>query len=119
MRFMSLIHIDEKIGPPPQSLMDAMGPYVEKALKSGIVFDTGGLAPAATTSRVRLSGGRISVLDGPFAEAKEMVGGYAILNCATKEEAVKAAEEFVQLHLEHWPECEIECEVRQIFGPND
>jgi hypothetical protein len=119
MRFMSVIYADESQGAPPQALMDAMGDLIERWTKSGRLVDTGGLAPKAETARVRLAGNRISVLDGPFSEAKEMIGGYAILECASKEEAVQATNEFVQLHLDHWPGCEVECEVRQIFGPND
>ena len=119
MRFMSMIRMSDQQGPPPQALMDAMGPLIERSFKGGWLLDTGGLAPAADGVRVRLSGGNVSVHDGPYSEAKELIGGYAVMEFATKEEAVQAARDFVQLHLEHWPEVEMECEVRQIFGPND
>jgi len=120
MRFMSLIYADESQGTPPQSLMDAMGELIERTTKSGLLVETGGLAPKATSSRVRLSGNHMTVTDGPFSEAKEMVGGYAIVECASKEEAIQATRDFLQLHLDHWPGCEVECEVRQIvFSPND
>jgi len=117
MRFMSVIYADESQGQPPQALMDAMDKLIERSTKSGLLVDTGGLAPKATSTRVRAANNKMSVIDGPFSEAKEMVGGYAILECASKEEAVQATKDFVQLHLDHWPGCEVECEVRQIFGP--
>ena len=119
MRFMSMIRMSENQGPPPQSLFDAMGPLVEKATREGWLVDTGGLSANADGVRVRLSGGKISIHDGPFSETKELVGGYAVMEFATKEQAVQAARDFVDLHLKHWPEVEMECEVRQIFGPND
>jgi hypothetical protein len=119
MRFMSFIKADENQGPPPQALMDAMGGLIEEAMKAGTLVDTGGLAPAADGIRVQLSGGKITVVDGPFSEAKELVGGYAVMNFNSKEEAVESAKQFLELHKKHWPEFQGACEVRQIFGPND
>lgn len=119
MRFMSMIWTDETQGPPPQALMDAMGPLMEEGFKSGTLIDTGGLSPAATSTNVRTSGGNITVVDGPFSEAKELVGGYAIMEYKSKEEAIEAAKQFLELHAKHWPEWVGGCEVRQIFGPND
>jgi hypothetical protein len=119
MRFMSLIKADENQGTPPQALMDAMGHLIEESTKAGNLIDTGGLAPTAMSTRVRLSGGNLSVVDGPFSETKELVGGYAVMEFKSKEEAVEAAKQFLELHKKHWPEFEGECEVRQIFGPND
>jgi hypothetical protein len=119
MRFMSFIYVDEGQGDPPQALYEAMGPVIEQGFKSGQLVDTGGLSPKEAAVNVRLAGNKISVTDGPFSEAKEMVGGYAVLECASREEAVQVAKDFLQLHLEHWPGCRARCEVRQIFGPND
>lgn len=119
MRFMSFIKHPENQGPPPQALMDAMGPFIDDWFKAGKLVDTGGLAPTAEGSRVRLSGKKINVIDGPFSEAKEIVGGWAILECSSREEAVEAGKAFMDLHLKHWPEFEGECEIRQIFGPRD
>jgi hypothetical protein len=119
MRFMSMIKADENQGNPPQALMDAMGRLIEESIKAGILIDTGGLAPTAMSTRVRLAHGNISVVDGPFSETKELVGGYAVMEFNSKEEAVEAAKQFLDLHKKHWPEFEGECEVRQIFGPND
>ena len=119
MRFMSLVKSAENQGQPPQALMDAMGQLIEDSLKAGILIDTGGLAPTSMSTRVRLSKGNLTVVDGPFSEAKEVVGGYAVTEFKSKEEAIEAAKQFMELHTKHWPGWEGECEVRQIFGPND
>jgi hypothetical protein len=83
------------------------------------MLDTGGLAPTAQSTRVRLSKGQISVIDGPFTEAKEVVGGYAQFEFKSKQEAIDAAVVFIGLHKKHWPGWEGETEIRQIFGPED
>jgi len=114
MRFLSIIRADEKQGPPPQALMDAMEPFIAEALKNGSLVQTGGLAPSAGGFRIRMSGGRLAVIDGPFAESKEVVGGYALIAAGTREEAVASTRAFMQLHLDHWPEWEGECEVREL-----
>ena len=119
MRFMSIIKAADNQGTPPQALMDAMGELIERSTNSGLLVDTGGLAPTSMGTRVRLSGGRLTVLDGPFSESKEVIGGYAVVECNSQEEAIAAAKEFLQLHARYWPEWEGECEVRQIFGPAD
>jgi hypothetical protein len=102
---------------PPQALMEAMGKFVQKSLAEGILLDTGGLRPSKDGARVRLTKGKITVTDGPFAESKEVIGGYAILNVASKAEALRVATEFMELHREHWPEFEGESEVRPMFEP--
>jgi hypothetical protein len=75
-----------------------------------------GLAPTAASARVRLSRGKLTVTDGPFTEAKEVVGGYAVFELKSKQEAVDAAVRFMELHKQHWPGWEGETEVREIFG---
>jgi hypothetical protein len=120
MRFMmSVITKSEDQGNPPQSLMDAMGELIERAVKAGTMVDTGGLAPAAMATTVRLQDGKLNVKDGPFSEAKEMIGGYAIMQFNSKEEAIQAAKDFMDLHIKHWPGWNGASEIRQIFGPND
>jgi hypothetical protein len=79
----------------------------------------GGLGPTALGARVRLSGGQVAVIDGPFSEAKEVIGGYAQFELKSKEEAVKSAVRFMELHKQYWPGWEGETEVRQMFGPED
>jgi hypothetical protein len=114
MPYFSIIRAAEQQGPPPQGLMDAMDVYVARTLKSGAVVSTGGLAASSAGVRVRVKNGRITVTDGPFIESKEMIGGYAVIAAATREEAIRSTREFMQLHVEHWPEWEGECELREL-----
>jgi hypothetical protein len=119
VRFMSFIRHSEshRASPPPKPLMDAMGEFVARSLKDGTVVDTGGLLPSKDGFRIRLSKRELSVTDGPFAESKEIIGGWAILEAPTKEGALRIAREFMELHRQHWPELEAECEVRPMFDP--
>jgi hypothetical protein len=119
MKYLSFVRSNESYrrAPPPPALMAAMGKHVEKSLKDGTLVDTGGLLPSSEGARVRLSGGQISVIDGPFSESKEVIGGWAILNASSKEEAIRIATEFLELHKKHWPEFDGECEVRPMFDP--
>jgi hypothetical protein len=117
MRFMMMVKCAENSGPPPKELMDAMEKHAEEATKAGEMIETGGLGPTAASSRVRLAGGKITVTDGPFTEAKEVFGGYAIFELKSKEEAIEGASRFMELHRKHWPGWEGETEIRQVFGP--
>lgn len=119
MRFMMLVKHNGKAGQPPKEFMEAMEKISEEAAKSGAMVISGGLGPLATSTRVRLAGGELAVVDGPFAEAKEYVGGFAIFDFKTKEEAVKATVGFMDLHKRHWPGWEGETEIRQMSGPPD
>jgi hypothetical protein len=114
MRYFSIIRADESQGVPPQALMDAMDQYVAKTLKNGTVVSTGGLAPSAAGTRIRIKAGRITVSDGPFAETKEVIGGYAVLAGDNREDVIRSTKEFMQLHLDHWPGWEGECELREL-----
>jgi hypothetical protein len=119
MRFMMMVKHGEPSGPPPKALMDAMEHISQEAVKNGSMVISGGLASTAQSNRVRLSGGKISVIDGPFTETKEVVGGFAILNFKSKAEALESAKHFMDLHRQHWPGWEGETEVRQMYGPED
>ena len=119
MRFMMLVKSAENLGPPPKELMDAIAKLAEEAVKAGAMVESGGLAPTAMSTRVRLSRGQVTVTDGPFAEAKEVVGGFAVFEFKSKKEAIESAFHFMELHKQHWPGWEGETEVRQIFGPED
>jgi hypothetical protein len=99
--------------------MDAIAKAAEEETKAGTMLGSGGLAPTAHGARVRLSGGKVSVIDGPFTEAKEIIGGYAQFELKSKEEAIESAVQFMELHKKHWPGWEGETEVRQMFGPDD
>ena len=119
MRYLSFMRSSEsyRATPPPPALMEAMGRFVERSMKAGVLVATGGLLPSAEGVRVRLAGGQLTVTDGPFSEGKEVIGGWAILEAASKEEAIRIATEFMSLHREHWPEFEGESEVRPMFDP--
>ena len=119
MRFLTLVKSTENAGPPPPALMDAIAKLGDEAARAGMLIETGGLAPSAMSARVRLSGGRLTVTDGPFTEAKEVVGGFAIYEVDSMDEAIAATRRFVELHQEHWPGWEGEVEVRQVFGSAD
>src|SRR5712692_4310867 len=119
MRFMMIVKHAENQGPPPKQLMDAIAKLGEEAVKAGTMLGNGALGPTAAGARVRLSGGQITVTDGPFTEAKEVVGGYAQFELKSKQEAVEGAVRFMELHKKHWPGWEGETEGRQMFGPED
>jgi hypothetical protein len=121
MRFMSIVKSteDHRLGPPPPALMAAMDQLGQEMTKAGIMVDMGGLLPSAMGGyRVRQAHGKLSVTDGPFSEAKEVIGGYAVFEVQSREEAMALSMRFMELHLKHWPEWEGETEVRQMFeGP--
>jgi hypothetical protein len=119
MRFMMIVKHAEKQGPPPKELMDAIAKLAAEEAKTGAMIGSGGLGPTALGARVRLSGGKVTVTDGPFTEAKEVVGGYAQFELKSKEEAIEGAVRFMELHKKHWPGWEGETEVRQMFGPEE
>ena len=98
----------------PQALMDAMGEFVGESFKSGILKDTAGLKPTSEGFRIRSSKNKLTVTDGPFTEGKEVVGGFAMIEVASREEAMKMARDFMELHRVHWPAFEGECEVRPL-----
>jgi hypothetical protein len=94
--------------------MEAMGKFIEKSEQEGALVDTGGLAPSKDSFRMRLAGGKLTTIDGPFTESKEVIGGWAILQAESKADIVRITTEFMELHRKHWPEFEGECEVRPI-----
>ena len=119
MRFMMIVKADpgfEAGQPPNPALIAAVGELSEQMTKAGILLQTGGLLPSATGARVRVSGGKMTVTDGPFAETKELIGGFAILEAASKEEAIKLGKEFMQLHVDVLGQSyDGTLEVRQMF----
>ncbi len=120
MRFMVTIKsVENKFGPPPAALYQAIAEMGQEAAKAGVLVETGGLLPSSQGAVVRLSGGKMTVTDGPFSESKELVGGYAVYELSSKEEAIEWTKRFMAIHDEHWPEWEGETEIRQImtFAP--
>jgi hypothetical protein len=116
MRFLSLIRVQENTGTEPsERLMSEMGKLMTEMKRAGKLLDTAGLAPTAKSKRVRLRSGKISVVDGPFTETKEVIGGYAMLDAQSLDEAIALTERFVELHVaDGW---ELDCEVRQVHEP--
>ena len=112
MRFMYLVKHPGAPGNPTPQLIEAMHKLADREIKAGRMLDNGGLMPVQTGAQVRIADGKLSVIDGPFIEAKEVVGGYAIFELRDKEEAVAMAREFMQLHLDHMPGWEGTCEIR-------
>ena len=115
MRVLTMIKASEQLGEPPASLWQEMErslPEIDATIK---MIDTGGLLPTGVSAaRVVSTGGRSTILDGPFTEAKELVGGYSICEVDTFEQAVEAARKFVAIHERAWPGWSGEAEVRQI-----
>lgn len=116
MRFMSIVKGAEGLAPTP-ALMAAIGALAEELTRTGVLVTMGGLMPSARGARIRLSGGRITVLDGPFAESKEIVGGFAILDVASRAEAVELGRRFAQAHADALgPGHQMEVELREMEG---
>ena len=116
MRFMFIVKSAHS-GPPTPELLEAMNKLADREIKAGRMLDNGGLMPLATGAQVRIKDGLLSVVDGPFVETKEVIGGYAIFELPGKEEAVASAVEFMQLHRDLMPGWEGTCEVRTFAGP--
>ena len=116
MRFLSMIRIDETTGQvPSEQLMADMGKLIEELTRTGQLVSTAGLRPTSEGVRVRLHrGGRLTAVDGPFTETKEVIGGYAILEAQSRAEAVELTRRFLAVHGTDW---DVECEVRQLDGP--
>lgn len=122
MRFMMMIKADQNYEagiPPKQELFTAIGQLSEEMAKKGVLLEVGGLMPSAKGARVRVGGGAVTVLDGPFAETKELIGGFSIMQAESKAAAIEMAKQFMELHAEILgPAYEGECEVRQMYeGP--
>ena len=109
MRFLSIYKTVERNTPPTQQETTAMGKLIEEGMKAGWLLGTEGCLPTALGARVRRSGGQINVTDGPFTEAKEMVGGFALLKANSKEEAIELARQFLKVAGDG------ECELRQLY----
>jgi hypothetical protein len=110
-----MIRIDENTGQAPsERLMTEMGKMIEEWTRSGVLVRTAGLKPTSEGVRVRSRRGKLSTTDGPFTETKEVIGGFAILEAKSKEEAVELTKQFLRIHGDEW---DIECEVRPLDGP--
>ena len=115
MRFMLYTMGDDSNPPPPPSaeMMAEMGAFIEEATKAGVLLVTGAFAPSAEGTKVSYDGQRFDITDGPFAEAKELVGGWALVDVRDKDEAIEWARRF--LSIIGWGESRI----RQVYGPDE
>ena len=111
MRFFSVVRVAETGQMPSERLMAEMGKLIEEFTAKGVLLDTGGLRPSSEGIRLRNHHGKLSRTDGPFTEAREVIGGYAILKADSMEEAIKLTERFLEVHGDEW---NVECEVRQM-----
>jgi hypothetical protein len=117
MRYMFLVSGREEGPPPPQAMIDAVEKQAEIETAAGRMVWRGGLYPTSMGgTRFETRAGKLKVIDGPFAETKEVIGGVAIFEYATPEEARAGALEFMEMHRTHWPDWEGVCEMRPIFG---
>jgi hypothetical protein len=115
MRHLVMVKYSENGTPPPQALLDALARNRQEARQAGALVEVGGLFPSALGARIRLTGGGLTLTDGPFTETKELVGGYAVYEVKSKQVAIEWTYRFMRLFAEHWPAGECEAEIRQIF----
>ena len=118
MRFMMIVKADrnyEAGAPPKPELMAAVGKLSEEMIKAGVLLDMGGLLPTSQGALINVRKGKLTVTDGPFSETKEVIGGYAVLQCKSKEEAIERGRRFMQLHADVLgPSDDGELEIRQM-----
>ena len=115
MRFMTIVKGPENAGMPPQKLFDEIERLAKELSEKGILVGRGGLHPTAAGARARVKGSSIDIKDGPFTEAKEVIGGYAIYELPSKADVVKLTREFLQMQIDIWPAWEGEVEIRQLW----
>jgi hypothetical protein len=116
MRILGLLRADahsEAGAPPSKDLMERMGVFIEEVTKAGVLVASDGLHPSAKGKRVRLAGGKVTVIDGPFTESKELVASYALFQVKSMDEAIHWTKRFLQVLGQG------ECELRPIFDPED
>ncbi len=119
-RFMGFVRMEENIGTPPKSLFEAMDAHISERAANGTFIDGGGLYGTEDAVNFVVRDGEVSRVDGPYAEAREIVGGWSILEYETLEDAIADQQTFAELHAEHWPEVTVVATLRQIStGPEE
>ena len=104
--------------PPPQALYELMDKYIADVTARGIMRGAGGLAPTSAGVQLKAREGRIAVMDGPFSEAKEVIGGYAFIEVPTKAEAIRLATEFIEVHFKGGV-MDVDVQIREVVGGPD
>ena len=116
MRILGMLRADastEAGAPPSKELIERMGRFIEEVTKAGVMLATDGLHPSSKGKRVRLAGGKTTVIDGPFTESKELVASYALFQVKSMDEAIHWTTRFLEVLGKG------ECELRPIFEPED
>jgi hypothetical protein len=113
MKFLLIANYPERAQPlqTPKAMVDAMDVLLAEGFSEGWLKDIGGLEPTKEAVRIRAKGGKLTVIDGPFTEAKEIIGGYAIVETRTREEAIEIALRFMELRRIHDPDFEYESRI--------
>jgi hypothetical protein len=119
MRYLCFVKMDESQAQPTQALMDAMDQHVGAAIANGSFVDGGGLYGVKDAIEYRVRAGTLTATDGPYAEAKEVIGGWAIMKFDSEEQARAECEAMADLHLQHWPGWEGAIEIRRIAEPDE
>jgi hypothetical protein len=118
MRFIAMIKgnkLTESGAPPPLELLEAMGKYNEELAKAGVLLAGEGLQPTSKGARIRFSGGKRTVIDGPFTESKELIAGFWMIQAKSKAEAI----EWIKRSPHPFGDGEAEIEIRQVYEPAD
>jgi hypothetical protein len=120
MRYLLMVKSDENLhaSGPPKELLDAIAELGVEATRTGKLVSVGGLYHSSRGASVRVRGGKLVVTDGPFSEAKEVIGGFSIFELGSLDEAKEEARKFMEVHRKHWPGWEGDCEIRPIFERN-
>lgn len=113
-RFMGFVRMEEGGAQPPQALFDAMDSYIGEQAQLGHFLDGGGLFGTEDAVNFVVRKGEVTRVDGPYAESKEVVGGWALMQYDSLEDAVAGQREFAELHAKYWPECEMVATLRQV-----
>jgi hypothetical protein len=116
MRYMFVITLSAQPAPPTPALLEAMHKMAAREIAAGRMLDDGGLMPVSMGARITCARGKVAVIDGPFAETKEVIAGFAVFEVATREEGLALGAEFMQLHADHMPGWEGVMEMREIAG---
>ena len=122
MRYMVIVTGPENLaasGPPPAALIEAIDKLSQEATAKGTLVSFGGLQPTSLGTRMRITKGKVTTTDGPFAESKEVIGGFSIINVPSREAALEEARSFIELHRVHWPTWEGEIEIRLMYEEED
>ena len=103
---------------PSEKMLTEMGKFLDKTAKAGVLKGAGGLTPTSDGMRMKVRDGKTAIIDGPFAEAKEIIGGYAFVEAASKAEIIGLANEFVDAHLRAGV-MNADIEIRRVLGGPD